>query len=361
MLRAATPEQVVKFLKIAGGIVVTAALAAGGFYGWAVSTTTSKMATTFETHRADFPIPFPLTEAELTELRTERLAAMSLPAANDPNAPVTDAAEPPIDPLAGVDLDALARERAVARGKHLVESLYPCTECHGADFGGGTMVDDPAVGKMLGANLTTGKGSKTLTYTAADWDRIVRHGVKPDNTGSPMPAKDFFAMSDRELSDIVSYIRSLPPVDKEVEPVSFGPVLNVLVATGQVPLSAQEHPGHDKAHVGEPPPAAADATYGGHITQVCTGCHRADFTGGPVAGGPPDWPPAANLTPAGLKGWTYEDFDRAMLEGKKKDGTPLKAPMDGMAKFAKNMTETERQAMWAYLQTLPPVETQAAK
>jgi len=332
-----------------GGLGALVVVGGGGFYAWAVSAAQAKIDVIYDVHRADFPIPFPLTETELGALRAERLA--SAPPPTDPKAP-------PPDPLAGVDLDALATERAAARGKHLVESLYPCGECHGADFGGGVMVDDDMIGHILGPNLTPGKGSRTLTYTAADWDRMVRHGVKPDNKGSPMPSKDFFATSDRELSDIVTYIRSLPNVDKEVPTWTFGPLGNVLMATGKIEISAAVHPTkHRIDHVIEPPAATPDATYGKHIAQTCTGCHRANFAGGPIAGGPPDWPPAANITPTGLAGWTYEDFLRALREGKGKTGAPLREPMASMPKFAKNMTDTELQAMWAYIQTLPPAPT----
>ena len=324
------------------GVVVV--LAVGG-YVWASSSASSKLAATYEVHRVDFPIPFPLTEDELTALRAERSAMTPKPAKG-------------ADVLAGVDLNAIATERAVARGKHLVEATYACGECHGADFGGGVMVDDPAIGKLLGQNLTTGTGSRTLKYTAADWDRIVRHGVQPDNTGSPMPSQDFFAMSDRELSDIVSYIRSMPPVNKEVPPVTLGPLGKVLLATGQLPLSASIHPTkHVIDHLAIPPAAEANAVFGKHLAQTCAGCHRANFAGGPIIGGPPDWPPAANLTPTGLAGYEYEDFLRVMREGKRKNGVALLEPMASMPKMAKNMTEVELQALWAFIKELPAAPT----
>lgn len=320
-----------------GALVGVIVLAAGGGYVWASSSAASKMAATYDVHRVDFPIPFPLTDAEVDSLRRERAAAGIAG-----------------DPLAGLNLDSIATERAVARGRHLTNATYGCLECHGADFSGGVMVDDPAIGRLLGPNLTTGNGSRTLDYTAADWDRIVRHGVKPNGSGSPMPSKDFFAMSDRELSDIVAYIRSFPPVDNEVPPISLGPVGKMLVATGQFELSADVHPtNHDITHAPEPPPALPNAEFGAHLAQTCIGCHSATFSGGKIIGGPPDWPPAANLTPAGLVDWTYEDFHRAMTEGRSKDGRPLLEPMASMPKFAKNMTEVELQALWAYISTLP--------
>ena len=321
-------------------------LAAAGFYAWAAWAAATKLNVTYDVHRVDFPIPFPLTASELDALRAERLAAAPAGAANP-------AAE--TDPLAGLDLNAVARERAVARGKHLVESLYVCTECHASDFGGGgVMVDDAMIGHILGPNLTLGKGSRTLNYTAADWDRMVRHGVKPDGKASPMPSKDFFGISDQELSDIVSYIRSFPNVDREVPVWTSGPLGKVLVATGQIELSAAVHPTkHVITHLVVPPAAAPDATYGKHLAQACTGCHRSTFVGGPIAGGPPDWPPAANLTPTGLAGWTYEDFLGALLHGKRKTGEPLREPMASMPKFAKNLTDTELKAIWAFIQSLP--------
>ena len=59
-------------------------------------------------------------------------------------------------------------------------------------------------------------------------------------------------MSDQELSDIVTYIRSVPPVDNEVPGVALGPLGKVLVATGQLPLAVErirEHqrPSRDRA------------------------------------------------------------------------------------------------------------------
>lgn len=313
----------------AGALVGVVVVAGTGTYLWASSATGTKLSSNYDVHRPDFPIPFPLTAAERDSLS------------------------------ANANADSVALARAVSRGEHLVESFYACSECHGANFGGGVMIDDPAMGKVLGPNLTAGKGSRTLTYTAADWDRIVRHGVKPDGTPTIMPAKDFFKMSDRELSDIIAYIRSRPAVDNVVQPVSFGPVGKMLIATGQIGFSADAHPTkHSGAHAAEAPPIAADARFGEHLAQTCTGCHGAKLNGGPIVGGPPEWPPAANLTQAGLAGWTYDDFVRSLREGKSKNGAVLREPMSSMPKFAKSMTETEMRALWAYVSTLPAVRTE---
>ncbi len=333
--------RIVRILALLVGAVVALFVVVGvGGYLWASSATSKKLSAVHEVHRVDFPIPFPLSEAEVAALRAERAGSVRRGA----------------DPLADVDLDAVATERAIARGEHLTRTFYACSECHGADFGGGVMMDDPAVGRMLAPNLTLGEGSRTASYTAADWDRMVRHGVKPDGKASPMPADDYYMMSDRELSDVVAYIRSLPAVSKTAPPVSFGPVGKLLVASGQFVLAADKHPTqHVIEHMPLPPETAANATFGKHLAQTCTGCHGQHLAGGPIMGGPPDWPPAANLTPSGLVDWSYDDFVRAMREGTSRNGVALREPMSLMQKYGKNMTDTELQALWAYLQELPGV------
>ena len=89
-----------------------------------------------------------------------------------------------------IDLpEPAALPEAIARGKHLVEARYGCNVCHGANFAGGVMIDDPAIGSIRGPNITPGKGGRVASYKIADWDRIVRHGIKPDGSPAVMPAE----------------------------------------------------------------------------------------------------------------------------------------------------------------------------
>lgn len=388
-------------LKVLVGLVGLVALSAGGFFLWAKSAAASKLERHHEAHQADFPVPFPLSAGELAKLRKEREAerAREAPAAAPaatgegepghagetaqppaaeagageageagaaPEPPAAEveagapaAPEPAADVLEGVDLEAIALGRAVARGKHLVESRYVCIECHGEDFSGGTMVDDPAIGRLLGPNITRGKGSRVEGYTPADWDRIVRHGIKRDGTAAAMPSEDFQRMSDQELSDIIAYIQSRPPVDNEVPSVTLGPVGTVLLAVGKLPLSVELIHDHDKPHPKWPPSAEPTAEFGEHLVGICTGCHRAGLEGGPIPAGPPDWVPAANLTPheQGLAGWSYDDFVKVMREGVRPDGTPVRAPMSLVAKYGNRMSELELRAMWAFISSVQPKPT----
>ena len=326
-------------------------LAAGVGFGVASQRAGARLAQTFKVHDVDIPVPYPLDASELDALRAERASAA--PAIAD-----AGIGEVP-DPLAGVDLGAVALERAIARGKHLVEARYACNACHGENFAGGEMIDDGAIGVLRGPNITSGKGGRVAAYTISDWDHIVRHGIKPDGTPAVMPSDDFFEMSDRELSDVVAYLRSQPPVDGEEPAPSFGPVGKVLLAVGKFPVSAEAHPNHAGAHLATPPAAADSVEFGRHLAAICTGCHRQNLAGGPMTFGPPDWPAASNLTQhdAGLKGWSFAEFERAMAQGAAKDGRPLRPPMSLVVATVNAMTSTERRALWTYLTSLAPVPT----
>jgi mono/diheme cytochrome c family protein len=317
-------NKLVKILLVLLGVLV---LLGGAGYGWAWVRTSQLRSRTIETHRVDFPVPFPLSDEERVGLDSTADAA------------------------------AVALARAIERGRHLVSSRYVCTECHGASLGGGVMIDDPMIGQALGPNITLGSGSRTATYGPADWDRAVRHGVSIEGHPTVMPAVDFQLMSDQELSDVVAYVRSMPPVDNEVPPVRFGPLGTVLVATGAIPFSADVMPSHSDPHAVFPPAAEVSLDFGRHLAGVCAGCHGADFAGGPIPGGDPSWPPAMNLTPHAdaLGGWSYEDFAAALREGTRPNGATLVAPMSNVIPFTRNMTEVELQALWTYLESVPAV------
>jgi mono/diheme cytochrome c family protein len=316
-------------VKIVASVLAVLLVVALSGYAWASIAASRKLSCTYTAHTVDFPIPFPLPEEEVRRLRL-----------------TPDSAR------------LLARDRALQRGRHLVESRYACTECHGRDLGGGVMVDDPAIGRLLGPNLTGGEGSRTAGFGPADWDRIVRHGILRDGRPSLMPSVDFQRMSDQELSDIVALVQSQPPVDKDVPLVALGPVGKVLVATGKFALSADEIAAQgDAPHAVSPPEAAPTVEFGRHLAATCMGCHGQDLAGGPIVGGDPSWPPAANLTPhpEGLARWSSAEFGRAIREGKRPDGTALRSPMSGVVPYGAKMSNVEVEALWMYLRSLPAV------
>jgi mono/diheme cytochrome c family protein len=328
-------KRVLKY--VAWGLVVIVVFVLAAYF-WADQVATGRYETQWSVHTADFPIPFPLRDNELAALRADRIAAGASAK----------------DPLAGVDLQAVALERAIRTGRHIVESRTSCNGCHANDFGGASIIDVEFVGHWVAPNLTSGEGSVTKGFTANDWDRAVRHGVRRNGHTSSMPSQDFLNLTDHELSDIVAYIRSVPPVNRDTGAVKFGPVFAFLIATDPKPFVAFTID-HNKPHVVEPPVEAPSVELGQHIVQVCRGCHGPQLSGGKMVGDP-NMPIVANLTPhaTGLKAWSESDFIRALREGKRRDGTAISKMMPWKAYG--QMTDTELKAVWAYLQTVPAVE-----
>jgi mono/diheme cytochrome c family protein len=237
---------------------------------------------------------------------------------------------------------------ALALGKRLV-TVRGCVDCHGADLGGAVMVDDPALGRLAGPNLTM--GGRGAELEPRDWERAVRHAVRRD--GSPlrvMPANEFTTMADDELGAIMGYVRSLPPVTKPPVATKVGPIIRGLFLAGQVTLLPAEVIDHNAPHIAHID-AEPTATYGKYLAAGCTGCHGPTLSGGKIPGGPPDWKPAANLTPAGIGHYSEQDFMNILRTGKRPDGTEVSPPMPW--KLTKEMTDVEIQAIYAYLKTVP--------
>ncbi len=336
-------------LKVIGAILAIVVVVVGGTLAWAFSAADAKR----EAHRfdsvqgKDLPVPWPLSEAEIADLRAEKLAAVTMPADGE----ALPGSEPPPDPLAGVDLEAIAMERAIERGNHLLNARLGCNDCHSKDFSGGIVIDVPIMGRWVCPNIT--QGGTTKGWKPADYDRVIRHGVGHDGRGLTMPSMDFAMISDQEVSDVIAVLMSVPPVEKEQPPIKLGPIYAMLMATGKIPIDA-DRIDHSAARLVVPPEAKPDAEFGKHLTQVCQGCHQPDLAGGPITGGDPAWPPARNLTPhpTGLADWTVDDFKRALREGKRKDGSPIDPAMP--VAITKNMTDDEITAIWMYLKTVPP-------
>ncbi len=243
----------------------------------------------------------------------------------------------------------------IERGRYLAITRG-CTDCHGKDLAGAVVIDDPAMGHLGGPNLTRGRGGLPASYKNEDWARAIIHGVGSD--GRPlvlMPSTDFSAMSDADLSAILAYANSVPAVDRDSPKLSLGPVARVLLVLGKLPLSVEEID-HANIHPSQIVPAPT-AAYGQYLAAGCTGCHGPNFSGGKIAIGPPDWPPAANLTPhasSNLSKWTEADFISTVRSGHRPDGSELNKVMPRNFGL---LNDIELKALWAFLHTVPPAPT----
>lgn len=244
---------------------------------------------------------------------------------------------------------------SLAIGEHWAE--IHCRECHGPDLGGGPFFEDPALGYVDAPNLTRGKGGVGASYTDADWVRTIRHGVKLNGkTVFIMPSGDFYYLSDQDLAGIIAYVKSVPPVDREIRKPALSPLAKVLYALGAFGnLTYAETIAHDAPR--PPAPAAGvNPAYGEYLVNAhgCHSCHGKDLAGNQPP--EPGAPFAPNLTPGGDLGkWSEADFFHALRDGVTPTGHKLSEfmPWEGLGK----MTDDELKAVWSYLHSLQALPT----
>jgi mono/diheme cytochrome c family protein len=238
---------------------------------------------------------------------------------------------------------------SIARGKHLVTVLGQCALCHQEDFSG--MYDDQGylAAKLTTPNLTSGNGGVGSYYTDEDWVRAIRHGVKPNGKGGiGMFAQSYYHFNDEDVADMVAYIKSIPPVDKEHPQTWLGPMVwfFLLQAPDLIPAQVIDH---DSPRL-EPQPGAT-AEYGEYLTRFCITCHGPELAGRNEPGTGP------NLTPGGELGtWSEADFIRTLRTGTTPSERLLDPEMMPWETLGL-MTDDELKAIWLYLQSIPAIET----
>ena len=268
---------------------------------------------------------------------------------------------------------ALAQDKALLeRGKYLMDSIVACGNCHvqRGDKGqplpekglSGGLVFDEEPFKAYAPNITPDAETGIGKWTDAQLARAIREGIRPDGSviGPPMPIMFYRGLADDDLRALVAYLRAQPAVRNKVPkseyrmplPKSYGaPVKSVAAPSRSDPVK-----------------------YGAYLAGPlghCLDCHTPWVKGvpdmsQPGAGGNPFRGPwgvsvSRNLTPhdSGLKGWSDAEIARAIREGVRKDGTPLKPPM--AYAWYKNIRDTDMKPLIAYLRSLRPLPMGAAK
>ncbi|XDD48279.1 c-type cytochrome [Leptospira sp. WS39.C2] len=238
----------------------------------------------------------------------------------------------------------------LSEGKRLYQSRG-CGDCHDVDGSGKTFINDPAIGTISGANLTAGKGGILLDRSDEELAIGIRHGVGKNGRALIfMPATDFQSMTNEDVGKLISYLRSVPPVDKEQGVIKPGPLGRLLFVIGEIPVFVSaEQIDHDVTHLDNLKPTVS-LEYGKYVASTCTGCHGMKLVGGPIQGAPPEWPPAQDITKVGLAKYTEVTFIQSIRTGKRPDGSEMKFPMPWQS-LAK-LTDTELKALWLYLQSI---------
>lgn len=242
---------------------------------------------------------------------------------------------------------------SIERGRYLYLSRG-CTECHAVNGAGKDVINDGKGFRVHAPNITPGPSSAVASYTASDWVRTLRHGVKPN--GKPaivMPSEDYARLTDDDLASLVAYVRKMPPVNGEAAVLQMPALVKTLYAAGVM---------HDAAEVidhtlppSTPVAEAVSAQHGAYVANSCIGCHGAHLSGGKIPGAPPEWPAAANLTPgegsAMARYPTAEAFAAMLKSGKRPDGSEVSQVMPFLS--LKEMNDTDVQAVYLHLKSRP--------
>lgn len=272
-------------------------------------------------------------------------------------------------------IHATADSAILARGEYLVTAVAHCSACHaitgtgteaGADprgpLTGGFVFDIPAFGKFVPANLTPDSATGIGAMSDGQLARAIRNGV--GRHGQLLPFMNFSVgnMSDADLTAIISWLRTRPPVTQQNQAGEWGPAAKAL----SLVLRPREQP--PMADVAPHVVGPERGRYLANGPAACVGCHTpanpltfalegAPFSGNATA--TPDESDAAwefvtpNLTPDSATGhivaWTEEQFLARFRQGRVYRGSIM--PWDNFAL----MTERDIRSLYQYLSGLEPV------
>ncbi len=264
----------------------------------------------------------------------------------------------------------------LARGQYLVEGPAHCFHCHTEhDFsdptypivqekkGAGWELPIPELGRVYSRNITSDPETGIGNWTDDEIARAIREGVSRDGSAlfPVMPYPVFARLDEEDLASIVVYLRSLPPVKNLVPRSEYVFPLNFIINTIPEPL---EEP--VRSH-----PSSTPAERGAYLAGIadCHGCHTPideqgtplpgmDFGGGAVFHDPGQGGRALvsmNITPdaSGIPHYDADLFLQVIREGRL-PGRTLNHIMP--FEFFRNMTDDDLRDIFAYLETLTPVQ-----
>lgn len=277
----------------------------------------------------------------------------------------------------------------IARGRYLVTGPAHCVSCHvstiqemeDSDKGlpiplkGGIGLPMGPLGKIFARNLTPDKNTGIGRYTDEQVFRMMRHGIRPDGTASMPLLMPFWKMADDDLIAVVSYLRSMEPVENNV-PANDWTFVGKAVRSLTSTFKPIENPDAPKVAPPMAPPSIARGEYLARNVTNCIACHTPrdmttfeaigpEFSGGMEFEPWPElskhfdidttlWVRSPNITPdpGGVlaKFKTPGDFIKRFRQGR---AIPI-SPMD-WGPFSR-ISDEDLTSIWMFLNNLKPVE-----
>lgn len=246
--------------------------------------------------------------------------------------------------IAGASIDVPQGQPFIDEGARLAK-LRGCNGgCHGEGSRGQIFFELPGGSKVAAPNIVR----VAQEYPVEDFERIVRHGVRPDGTSvlMAMPSSMFHNLTDEDLGAIVSFLRSRDPGDQPSPKTHINAIGRLMMAFYKIefgPLLSAELVSHAADRIDHSSPSSEQ--FGEYLAMtVCTECHGDDLRGS-IGPGAPD----LIVTTA----YPLEDFRALMREGTALGGRELGLMARvAMSRFA-YFTDDEIDSLHRYLQSLP--------
>ena len=262
----------------------------------------------------------------------------------------------------------------VERGRYVVRDLASCTICHGdpqqleqtragaeVPLSGGFEFPIPP-GKFYPPNITPDGETGIGRLSDGQIARALRHGVGHDGRAL-LPFMEMQGLSDEDLTAVVSYLRSQPPVHNLVPAHQYNLLGRVVKAT------VLANPVGPKSTPPETSPSGATVENGRYLVESvanCWACHTqrnpntGQLEGAHLGGGKmvDDTNPkrtwgAPNITSDPATGRlgkiTEDEFIARMRAGRAIPGSPM--PWQGFQR----LQEDDLRAIYRYLKSVAPV------
>ena len=125
------------------------------------------------------------------------------------------------------------RRNALERGEYLVNAVMGCDGCHSTPntppgpspgrFGGGPQTWDTPWYTVKGTNITPDPETGIGKWSDDEIKRLMREGIRPDGRpiSTQMPFLSYKSMQERDLDAVVAYIKTVPPLRREVPPPTY--------------------------------------------------------------------------------------------------------------------------------------------
>lgn len=280
------------------------------------------------------------------------------------------------------DLSASTDPAVVERGRYLARGPAHCAQCHTtgdrerpqdsahAPFSGGLEFSMGPLGSLYARNLTPHATTGIGRRTDAELARTLRTGVLPEGELSIFMRLSAAELADEDIVAVISWLRSLEPVENAVPDRQFSLLGKAVVRYGFPTISPRT--GSIEAVQASPDgPSEARGRYLAEHVALCVMCHTAfdqstfQPMGPPAGGGTPEPSHgddadmefcAPNLTshPTGVTGRLTEDAFVARLKAGRVHASSI-MPWEGF----QATTDDDLRSIYRYLRTLPPVDHDA--